>query len=168
MATRSDTDLPALMLRLAIGPVLIAHGSNKVWGKGGLEGTTRWFDALGLRPARVHARVAAAVEIGSGVLLTLGVFNPLPASAVIGLMLTAAGTDHRGKGFFVFKGGWEYVAVVAVAADTVAIMGHGRFSVDGLLGNRRRGLRWGLAAAALGAANAAALLATSYKPSPPA
>jgi putative oxidoreductase len=168
VSRRSDADMAALMLRLAIGPMLIAHGTNKVAGSGGMEGTTRWFDSLGLRPARVHARLAAAVEIGSGVLLTLGAFNPLPAAAVIGLMTTAALTDHKGKGFFVFKGGWEYVGVVGAAAATVATLGHGRYSVDGLLGNHRYGLRWGAAAAAMGMANAGALLATCYRPAPPA
>ena len=29
----SGSDLPALLLRLAIGPMLIAHGYNKVFGK---------------------------------------------------------------------------------------------------------------------------------------
>jgi putative oxidoreductase len=168
VSSRSDTDVAALMLRLAIGPMLIAHGTNKVAGSGGMEGTTRWFDALGLRPAKVHARLAASVEIGSGVLLTLGAFNPFPAAAIIGLMTTAGLTDHRGKGFFVFKGGWEYVGVVGVAAATVATMGHGRYSLDRLLGNRRHGLRWGAAAVALGLLNAGALLATSYRPPPPA
>ena len=164
MADRSEADLPALMLRLAIGPMLIVHGANKVWGAGGLEGTTRWFDGLGLKPAKLHARLAAATELAAGTLMTLGALNPLPAAAVIGLMTTAARTDHKGKGFFIFKGGWEYVGVVATAAGAVATLGHGRYSVDRLIGNQRRGLRWGAAAAALGVANAAVLLATSYTP----
>src|SRR5947209_17813486 len=95
------TDLVALLLRLALGPMLIAHGYNKVFGKGGLKGTTNWFDSLGLRPAYIHARMAAATEIGAGTLLTLGAANPLPSAAAIGLMTTAARTDHKGKGFFV-------------------------------------------------------------------
>ena len=108
-----ERDFASLALRAAIGPMLIAHGTNKVFGQGGLEGTTRWFDSLGLRPAAVHARMAAATEIGAGTLITLGAANPLPSAAVVGLMATAAATDHKGKGFFVFKGGWEYTAVVA-------------------------------------------------------
>jgi len=45
----ADRDFAALVLRLAIGPMLIAHGSNKVMGSGGLDGTTGWFESLGLR-----------------------------------------------------------------------------------------------------------------------
>lgn len=157
-------DSAALMLRLAIGPMLIAHGYNKVFGKGGLDGTTRWFDALGLKPAHVHARMAAATELGAGTLLTLGAASPLPAAATIGLMSTAARTDHRGKGFFVFKGGWEYTGVVAVVAAVMAALGPGRFSLDGARGRPRAGLRWGLLAAVLGIGMSTALLASSYRP----
>jgi putative oxidoreductase len=152
------------MLRLGLGPMLVAHGSNKVWGKGGLDGTTGWFESLGLRPAAVHARLAAGTEIGAGVLLTAGAFAPLPEAAAIGLMATAAATDHRGKGFFVFKGGWEYVAVVAVANMALAGLGHGRWSVDRLIGNGRKGAAWAAFAAAFGIANAAALVAAFYRP----
>ena len=53
-----ERDFASLILRTAIGPMLIAHGTNKVFGSGGLEGTTRWFDSLGLQPAAVHARSA--------------------------------------------------------------------------------------------------------------
>ncbi len=160
-------DLAALMLRLGLGPMVMAHGANKVWGGGKLPGTTGWFEALGLRPAWLHARLAAAVELASGALLTLGAACPLPESAVIGLMATAAATDHRGKGFFVFKGGFEYVGVVALACAALADLGHGRWSLDALVGNRRSGPLWSAAATAAGVGAAAALLKTSYRPASP-
>ena len=158
------SDIPALLLRLAIGPMLVAHGYNKVFGKGGLEGTTGWFDSLGLKPPHIHARLAAATEIGAGTMMTLGAASPIPAAAAIGLMTTAARTDHRGKGFFVFKGGWEYTAVVAAVAAAMAALGPGKFSVDSLLGKQRSGFRWGLLATLFGVANSTLLLATSYRP----
>jgi putative oxidoreductase len=160
----TSVDMPALLLRLAIGPMIFTHGYNKVFGKGGLKGTTRWFDSLGLQPARVHAVTAAATEMGSGTLIALGAASPLPTAAVIGLMTTAARTDHKGKGFFVFKGGWEYTAVVAAVASVMAAIGPGRYSVDALRGRQRRGMRWGLFAAAFGVASSTALLAASYRP----
>jgi len=144
--------------------MLVAHGYNKVFGKGGLTGTTAWFDSLGLKPANVHARMAAATEIGSGALITLGAASPLPAAAAIGLMTTAARTDHKGKGFFVFKGGWEYTAVVGIVAAVIAAVGPGRYSVDALRGRQRTGLGWGVAAAVFGIASSTALLAASYRP----
>lgn len=161
---RPPTDLASLLLRLTIGPMLFVHGYNKVFGKGGLEGTTGWFDSLGLKPAFVHARMAAATEIGAGTLLTLGAASPMPAAATIGLMTTAARTDHRGKGFFVFKGGWEYTGVVAAVAAVLAALGPGRFSVDAVRGRSRSGLRWALFATLFGVASSAGLLAATYRP----
>jgi putative oxidoreductase len=148
--------------------MLFAHGWNKVAGPGGLEGTTGWFEALGLRPAAVHARMAAGTEMAAGVGIALGAAGPLPAAAAVGLMTVAARTDHRGKGFFVFKGGWEYVGVVGGAAVALAALGHGRYSLDGLLRRERAGAGAALLAAGLGTASAAALLAACYRPKPKA
>lgn len=167
MSRRIDgADAAALLLRGTLGPMLLAHGWNKVRGPGGVAGTTGWFRSLGLEPAGVHARLAAGTELAAGAALTFGAANPLPAAATVGLMAVAARTDHRGKGFFVFKGGWEYTAVVGAAAVALAALGHGRYSVDGLLRRRSAGAPAALAAAGLGAAGAAALLAACYRPHP--
>lgn len=157
-------DAAALVLRATLGPMLFAHGWNKIAGPGGLQGTTGWFEALGLRPAAVHARTAAGAEMAAGAGIALGVAGPLPAAAAVGLMTVAARTDHRGKGFFVFKGGWEYAGVVGGAAVALAALGHGRYSLDGLLHRRHAGMGPALLAAGLGTASAAALLAACYRP----
>ena len=165
--TNSGRDVAALVLRATLGPMLFAHGYNKVAGGGGLEGTTGWFRALGLEPAAVHARLAAGTEIAAGVGLTLGAANPLPAAATVGLMSVAALTDHRGKGFFVFKGGWEYAGVVGGAAVALAALGNGRISVDALLRRQRSGFTPAVVATALGVGSAAALLKLCYHPDKP-
>ncbi len=92
----SESDLAALVLRLTIGPMMVVHGMNKVRGPGGLEGTERYFASLGLQPAAVHARVAAATEIGTGTLITFGAATPLAAAGIVGVMTAAAATDHKG------------------------------------------------------------------------
>lgn len=165
--THHDSSLSALIIRLAVGPTMFAHGYNKVFGAGGLEGTERWFEGIGFKPAAVHSRVAATTEMVSGALITLGAANPLPSAAVIGVMTVAARSDHREKGFFVFKGGWEYVAVLGAAAAALAGMGNGRWSLDHLVGNRRRGWKAAFTAVGLGLANGAAVLATSFHPEGP-
>jgi putative oxidoreductase len=81
-------------------------------------------------------------------------------------MTTAARTDHRGNGFFMFRNGWEYVGVVGAVSAAMAALGPGRFSVDHLIGRERHGMRWALFAGALGVANSTALLAVSYRPNP--
>jgi putative oxidoreductase len=157
-------DMASLMLRLTIGPMMMTHGLNKVRGPGGMEGTTRWFAGLGFKPAAVHARVAAATEIGTGALLTVGAMTPMAAAGIVGVMTSAAATDHKGKGFFIFKGGWEYVAVVAGVATAIAALGPGRFSIDGLRGKPHGGFLRALLAAALGVTAAQGVLATRQEP----
>lgn len=159
-----DVDLGMLLIRLALGPMLVLHGGNKIFGAGGLTGTAGWFESLGLRPAALHARVAAVTEITAGVLLTLGLLTPFACAAFVGLMLVATLTDHRGKGYFVFKGGWEYTVLVAMVAVGVAATGPGEWSLDHALDLDLAGAWWALGAAAAGAAGAGGLLAVSYRP----
>src|SRR6266568_91539 len=99
----SHVDVGLLVLRVTFGAMIITHGANKVLGSGGLAGTARWFEGLGLRPGWLHARLAAATEIGTAILLAVGLLFPAAGAALVGLMTVAALTDHRGKGFFVFK-----------------------------------------------------------------
>jgi putative oxidoreductase len=160
----TSVDLGMFIIRMALGPMLIVHGYNKVFGSGGLAGTTRWFEALGLKPAWLHARIAPVNEIGAGLLMTLGLLAPLAAAAFVGLMTTASFTDHRGKGYFIFKGGWEYTLLVAMVAVGLASVGPGDWSVDHALGWHLEGPLWALGAAVVGVVAAAVLLASSYRP----
>ncbi|SEP10874.1 DoxX family protein [Trujillonella endophytica] len=160
----SALDLGLFIVRLALGPMLILHGYNKVFGSGGLEGTTRWFAGLGLKPAWLHARIAPVNEIGAGLLLTLGLLTPLACAAFVGLMTVASLTDHRGKGYFVFKGGWEYTLLVGMVAVGLAAMGPGDWSLDHAFGWEPQGWGWALGAAVVGVVAAAGLLAVSYRP----
>lgn len=161
-----DLDLGMLVLRLALGPMLVLHGANKVWGGGGLTGTAGWFESLGLRPGRLHARLAAGTELVAGALVTLGLLTGLASAAIVGLMAVAALTDHRGKGYFVFKGGWEYVLLVAMAAVALAVTGPGAWSLDEVLGLPLSGPVWGLVAAVGGLLAAGGLLAVFRRPVP--
>lgn len=162
--SENELNLGLLLLRLALGPMLVLHGWNKVFGAGGLAGTEGWFASLGLRPAWLHARIAPVNEIGAGILMTLGLLNGLAAMAFVGLMLVATFTDHRGKGYFVFKGGWEYTVLVAMIAVAIAALGPGEWSLDHALGLDLAGMAWAAAALLGGAAAAAALMLASYRP----
>ncbi|CAN5703443.1 hypothetical protein BH11ACT8_BH11ACT8_06130 [soil metagenome] len=161
-----DGDFGLLVIRLALGLMLAAHGANKMVGPGGLAGTQGWFESLGLRPAWLHARVAAVTEIAAGVLMAAGLLTVVAAAAFVGLMLVATLTDHRGKGYFVFKGGCEYTVLVAVVAIGVASAGPGGWSLDAALDIDVAGVGWAVVATAAGVLSALALLATSYRPAP--
>ena len=40
---QDSIDLALLVLRCALGAVMLAHGWNHIWGGGKIEGTARWF-----------------------------------------------------------------------------------------------------------------------------
>jgi putative oxidoreductase len=108
--------------------------------------------------------VAAFTELGAGTALTLGLFTSAACTAAIGLMTVAAITDHRGKGFFVFKGGWEYVALVGVMSAVVAALGPGSWSLDNALEWTASGWAWSLLAIALGVAAGVGLVVACRRP----
>jgi putative oxidoreductase len=154
----SAVDASLLLLRWGLGGMLVAHGVNKVLGVGGIEGTTRWFEALGFRPAWLHARVAAMTEFGAGALMIVGLLTPVACAGYVGLMVVAAMTDHRDKGFFVFKGGWEYVGLVGLVALCVAATGPGKWSIDAAVDWHLFGFTWAGFALVVGLLSAVALL----------
>lgn len=129
-------DVALLLLRSVVGVIMLAHGWNHVWGGGGIDGTTRWFAGLGMRPARLHAWVASVTELVAGGLLVLGLLTPLAGAAVVGTMLVAWLVNHRGNGFFIFRPGegWEYVMLLTVLGAVIAALGPGGLSADVLLG----------------------------------
>jgi putative oxidoreductase len=127
----TQVDVALLVLRVAIGVTLALHGINKV--KGGLAGTGRWFESMGLKPGIVHAYMAATTEIGSGVLMTLGLLTPLAGAGFVGVMVVAGVVGHRSAGFFVFRRpteGWEYVMILAVVGAAMGALGAGKYSLD--------------------------------------
>jgi len=153
-----------LIVRLAIGATMIAHGINHWIGGGKIAGTARWFAGLGLKQPVLQAWMSVVTEIGAGVLLVLGLLTSLAAAAVISVMLVAGLLAHRKNGFFVFKDGFEYVLVIAVACAALGALGPGRLSVDSATGIAITG--WDGFGIAVGVAvlAVAGLLATFYRP----
>jgi putative oxidoreductase len=163
------TDVARLLLRSAIGGTMIAHGVRH--GRT-LEGTGRWFGAIGFRQPKLQAVTSAVVEIGAGSALVAGAATPLAASAVVGTLAVAARSVHVNNGFFVINEGWEFAMNLGVGAVALAGLGAGPLSVDRALGLEKRlsGSRGAALAAGLGLAGAAAQLATFWRrpvPAPP-
>lgn len=152
-----------LLLRLAVGSIIAAHGAQKLFGwfgGPGLAGTSGWLESLGFRPGRLHATVTGLAEFGGGLLLMLGLLTPLGAAAALGVMLVAIVTVHWEKGFFNMEGGFEFNLMLAVAALTLAFTGAGKYSLDGALGWDLAGTSWGLAVAGLGVLSGLSVLTT--------
>ena len=158
-----ETNLALLLLRVVIGLTMAAHGSNKAQS---LDGTAGWFDSIGMKPGKLHARFAAGGEILAGVFLAAGLLTSFAALGFVGLMTVAWYTSHRDTGFFIIKQGWEYVMVLAVVAVTIAMIGPGEWSLDEAIGiSTDLDGYIGLAISAGGGVIAAsALLATCFRP----
>ncbi len=165
-----SVNIAALVLRLAVGGTMIAHGWNHAFGGGKLPGTARWFESIGIRPGRLHALFATVTELGAGALLVLGLLTPLAAAAVVGTMLVALVANHAKNGFFIFRPGegYEYVLMITLVSAALGALGAGGWSLDRAVGYDVHG--WaGLAMTALaGVGGAALLLATSWRPRPAA
>lgn len=132
----TQIDLLLLFLRLVAGPTIFVHGYNKMFRGGRIPGTAGWFDSMGMKPnGTVHAYLAALTEMGTGVLLLLGLLTPLAAAGVIGLMIVAAWTVHR-HAFLITKEGIEYVMILGTLCFAIGSMGPGKYSVDELVGLR--------------------------------
>lgn len=155
-------DIGLLLLRLAIGLTLAAHGAQKLFGwfgGPGLETTGRLFDSLGFRPGRRHALMAGVVESGGGLLLAFGLVTLLGAALVVSVMLVAAISVHLKNGFFIMSGGYEYALTLAVGALALAFTGPGIFSVDAAIGSAVHGAIAGLGAFAVAVVGAVVQLA---------
>ena len=149
-------DLGRTLLRSTVGPLMIGHGTQKLFGwfgGNGLDATGGFFEGkLGLRPGRRHATAAGGAETLCGTLLTLGAFTPLASTMLSSVMITAIRKVHLKNGPWVTGGGYEYNLVLIAAAAALTEAGPGRPSVDAALFPRLKGNRWVLASIAAAAA----------------
>jgi len=161
-------NLALLGLRAILGIVMLAHGINHIVGGGKIKGTAGWFASLGMRPGILHAWIASLTEVVGGALLLLGLLTPLACAAVVGVMLVAIITNHRGNGFFIFRPGegWEYVLTLTVVASCLAMLGAGEWSLDDVLELNDDLAGWTglLIVAVAGAGGALGLLAVFWRP----
>jgi putative oxidoreductase len=166
----SSIDLALLVLRCAVGAVMLAHGINHIFGGGKIEGTAGWFASLGMKPGIVHAWMASVTEVVGGALLVLGLLTPFGGAAVIGTMTVALITNHRGNGFFIFRPGegWEYVMTLIACGFAIAVLGAGGWSLDHAFDIFDPPANTGLGIALLGLAGAVVLLAAFWRPEPTA
>jgi putative oxidoreductase len=162
----SQFDLAVLVLRVVFGLFLAYHGYNKI--ASGIDGTTGWFRSIGFKWPALQARLAAATEIGAGVLMALGLITPLAAAGMIGVMLVAIVVAHWKVGFFIFKPnqGWEYCASIAITAWAIATFGPGSYSLDHALDIEWSGWWGAVVAGVLGVGGGIAQLLVCYRPQP--
>lgn len=118
----------ALLLRLALGVLFLAHAGLKIF-VFTPAGTAAFFGSLGLPPA--FAYVTIAWELLGAVALILGLWPRVVAIALIPVLLGAIVTVHGPAGFFFTspKGGWEFLALWIVGLLALALAGDGAYAM---------------------------------------
>ena len=164
----TGVNVALLVLRCTVGAVFLAHGINHIFGGGKIAGTARWFASLGMQPGIVHAWLASLTEVGAGAMLVVGLLTPLAAAGVVGTMIVAWITNHRGNGFFIFRPGegWEYVMTLTACGLALGGLGAGEWSLDHALDVFDPPGTSGLLIGAGGIAGALLLLAAAWRPLP--
>jgi putative oxidoreductase len=124
-------DLGLLVLRLAIGGLFVAHGTDKLfgwWNDGqGMAATRDMLSGFGFTEPGVLAWVVALSETAGGVLVILGLFFPAGAAALLGVMANVI--VIRGD-WNLFLGDVELEMTYAAAALALLFTGPGRFALD--------------------------------------
>jgi len=141
-----------LLLRIAVGSIMAAHGAQKLfgwWGGPGMSGTAGICSSLSFRSPVLMAWALALAETGGGLSLATGFLTPLGALAVTVVMMNAVYLIHWPKGFFTANGGYEFNLLIAASAVALAAIGPGRFSIDHVIGwdSNISGVWWGVGVA---------------------
>src|SRR4051794_23662613 len=150
-------DAGRLALRGVVGPVMVGHGTQKLFGWFGGHGpdaTGGAFESMGLRPGKRHAIAAGAAEAAAGALVTLGALTPIASSMISGVMFTAIRKAHIKNGPWVTNGGYEYPLALIGMSMALTECGPGRPSVDDALFPNFKGTALAVLGAGAGVAGA--------------
>jgi len=117
----------ALILRVALGVVFVAHGWFKV-AVLTLPATAAFFERFGFPGWTAYP--VFLLELLGGMALILGWGARWAAVALIGVVLGAFRV-HWGNGWYFGQpdGGWEYLAILAAGLAAVSLLGPGALSV---------------------------------------
>lgn len=128
MNDQKTTALGALVLRVSLGVMFVAHSVILKLMVFGLPGTAKFFESLGLPGFLAYATFAA--EAVGGILLILGVQTRIVALALIPVLLGATWV-HIGNGwvFSAKGGGWEYPVFLIATSVAVALLGDGAYAL---------------------------------------
>jgi putative oxidoreductase len=123
-------DIAALIGRIGIGIVFVAHGWQK-WAEFGLAGTTGAFEKMGVPLPSVSAAFAATVELVGGAALIAGIGLPI-VGVLLAFNMAGAFFLVHASGPLIGQGGSELVIVLGAAALALGFNG-GAYALDRVL-----------------------------------
>ena len=131
LSTRAGYGLT--VLRIVVGIVFAAHGSQKLFGAFGgygLAGTAQYMESLGLTPGYLMATLAGGIEFFAGLALIIGLLVRPAALGLIFLLLVAIFSVHITNGLFMANNGYEFALALLGGSLAVLIEGAGKLSAD--------------------------------------
>jgi putative oxidoreductase len=126
------------VLRIVVGIIFAAHGSQKLFGLFGgygLAGTAQWMESIGLTPGYVMATLAGGTEFFAGLALIIGLLVRPAALGLAFLSLVAIFSVHIANGLFMANNGYEFALALLAGSIAVLIEGAGKLSVDRAIAN---------------------------------
>jgi putative oxidoreductase len=125
-----------LFLRIALGLIMMGHGSQKLFGAfggGGLSQTAGFFDQIGIVPGTFWATIVAVVETFGGLLVFIGLLTRVAGLLIAITMLVAMVWVHLPNGFFLSNRGIEFTLALSSMAMALVVVGGGALSADALM-----------------------------------
>ena len=121
------------VLRIFVGVIFAAHGSQKLFGwfgGGGLAGTAQWMESIGLGPGTLMAALAGGTEFFGGLALIIGLLARPAALGLSFTLLVAIFSVHIHNGLFMANNGYEFALALLGGTVAVLIEGAGKLSLD--------------------------------------
>ena len=121
------------VLRIFVGIIFAAHGSQKLFGwfgGGGLAGTAQWMESIGLAPGTLMAALAGGTEFFGGLALIVGLLARPAALGLSFTLLVAIFSVHIHNGLFMANNGYEFALALLGGTVAVLIEGAGKLSLD--------------------------------------
>ena len=117
----------ALILRVSIGVLLLAHGLLLKVFTFGIPGTVGFFESIGY--PGFFAYLVIIGEIGGGITLILGVWTRAISLLLVPILIGAT-LQHAGNGwlFSAANGGWEFPAFWTMTLLVQALLGDGAWA----------------------------------------
>jgi putative oxidoreductase len=144
--TKNDAGIALLIIRLALGIVIFAHGAQKVLGWFGGPGFARTIETFSINLSYPLWMVLLLmfIEFCGSLGIIFGLMTRLSALGIAIIMLVCAYQNHLQNGFFMnWLGqqageGFEYHLLVLGMCCALVSQGGGTYTMDRFFGSNRR------------------------------